>query len=164
MRVLLLVLFFSVQISFVLNAEMPGHGVWMRESAYIWWQQTAGGLVDQEGVNNPYEWRLPREWSFEGRTYIGFVHDISISNDVLRPTEGGAYKIISLEKNGGRITYHLKSLRFESAKGTLTIVFTGIDTMYFESYQGNNSFLESMRWAGIDLGQENLLRRVRVTR
>jgi hypothetical protein len=54
-RYLFLIFFFFCIVN--IYAEMPGHGVWMRESAYVWWQQTAGGLIYQEGVNNPYEWR-----------------------------------------------------------------------------------------------------------
>ena len=137
--------------------ESPVHGPWIRSGVYNLWQN-AGRPVYERGEG------MPIEVTVDGKVYIGFVHPLLITNSQLAAFDSGIWEILFFEEIGGRIIYHLSSLLVENAIGTVTIVLVDEDIMYFELYQGDDNFVESIRIATLDFGREHLLRRIRVIR
>ena len=143
----------------VVVAVSPAHGIWMHYESYSLWRNN-GSPVYEIGKGQPWEWII------NSRSYIGFAHNLLISNNVLAPFDGITWDILSFEGNGNIVIYHLASIWEENSRGTVTVLFVGADTIFFESYQGDDNFIEEIRNSSLRFffSDDFLFRRVRLTR
>ena len=139
-------------------AQSPAHGAWWHHTTYTDWNNN-GRLVYEPGKEEPYE--LPRIVRINGIAYLAHAYVyLTITNDSFRPGDGIFWDIISYEEYGDRVIYHLVSRRRE-ARGTITIAFTGENTMYLDTYGGDDNFIQEIENSSLPRFGE-LLQRVPV--
>jgi hypothetical protein len=142
--------------------QSPVHGVYWSNQRYADWKND-GSPVFGEDQGDHTTWPFPYINRIDGRAYLTLGNLITISNTIMSPTDGGSWKILSSEENGNRVVFHLESLlpaRFlpEGTGGTVTVILVDEDTIYFESYEGNDDFSQEIRV--FPFGPEHLLHRV----
>jgi hypothetical protein len=136
-------------------AQSPAHGSWAEAELYTAWEK-AGKPIFERDQGTLFE------STFDGKTYVIFNHNPLITDTHLRAGDSGLWRIISFEENGNRVIYSLTSVDVENSGGTITVVMTGEDTMYFESYDGDDNFIAEVRFSSLRFGEAFLHYRVRV--